>query len=253
MLEEQETSAFATRIAKLLERVEYRRADTAQDKEAIFRLRYEAYDREGFIQRNSLRLFTDPGDETSNAWLIGIYIDGVLASSIRLHIGSRPEHWMPVTESFEDVIAPRLAAGDLIVDATRHTSRPEFTRAYPFLPHLTMRCGFVAEDYFDADFMTGTCRAEYQPAFRRMYGSVTWAEPRPYPPLNRPHALMAYYCKEKRRATRARYPFLNSTPEEQRALFGRSSNATHDLYANLTAGQRSRRSENRQNSTICAA
>ena len=253
MLQEKEASGFAERVARLLERVEYRRADTPEDKEAIFRLRYEAYAREGFIDSNPSGLFSDPGDETANAWLIGIFIEGALASTIRLHVASRREHWMPVTESFADIVEPRLDAGELIIDATRHCSRLEFTRTYPFLPHITMRCGFLAEDYFGADFMTGTCRPEYQPAFRRIYGSVTWSTPRAYPPLNRPHALMAYDCKAKRQITRERYPFLASTPEEQRALFGRSSNVAHDLHAELTAGLRARGSAGRQSSTTCAA
>jgi hypothetical protein len=247
------SSSFVERIAKLMQRVEYRRADTREDKQAIYRMRYEAYAREGFIDPHPSGMFSDPGDETENAWLIAVFIEGAMASSIRLHVASRPEHWLPVSESFADVIAPRLEAGELIIDATRHCSRLEFTRTYPFLPHITMRCGFLAEDYFGADFMTGTCRAEYQAAFRRMYGSAIWSAPRAYPPLNRPHALMGYDCKAKRQATRERYPFLISTAEERRKLFGRSSNVAYDLYAELTSGPRARRCEDRQNSTTCAA
>lgn len=253
VLEQQEASAFAMRVAKLLERVEYRRADKPQDKEAIFRMRYEAYTKEGHIDPNPTELFTDPGDATPNAWLIGIYIDGALASSIRLHIASRPEHWLSVTESFGDIIEPRLAAGDLIIDATRQSSRFEFTRAYPFLPLVTMRCGFLAMEYFGADFLTGSCRSEYQSAFRRMFGSKAWSTPRPYPLLHRLHVLMAFDCKAQWRATRERYPFLASTPQERRELFGRSSNVDHDLYDELTSGRRARKSGIKHNSTTCAA
>jgi hypothetical protein len=253
VLDQQETSAFAARVAKLLERVEYRRADSPQDKEAIFRLRYEAYSREGFIEPNASKLFTDPGDDCPNAWLIGIYIDGALASSIRLHIASRLDQFLPETKPFADYIIPRLEAGKVIIDASRQTSRLEFTRAYPFLPLVTMRCGFLGMEYFDADFMIGTCRAEYQPAFRRMFGSKTCSEERPYPPLNRLHVVMAYDCKTQWPGTRLRYPFLASSPQEQRALFGRSSNIAHDPYEELTAGRRARDSDDKHNSTTCAA
>jgi hypothetical protein len=240
-------------MEKLLERVEYRRADTQEDREAIFRLRYEAYAREGTIASNASGLFTDSGDDTPNAWLFGVYIDGVMASSIRLHLASRPEHYLPVTESFGDIVGPRLQAGEILLDATRHCSRFEFTRAYPLLPYLTMRPGFIAEDYFGIDFITGTCRAEYQPAFRRMYGAVAWTAPRPYPPLTRPHVLMGYDCKAKWRATRERYPFLRSRPEEQVRLFGQSSNPDAAFQAELTAARLARLPEGRQHSTTCAA
>ena len=41
--------SLSDRVLALLERVNYRRADTAEEREAIFRLRYEAYLREGAI------------------------------------------------------------------------------------------------------------------------------------------------------------------------------------------------------------
>jgi hypothetical protein len=253
VIHEDETSAFAARIAKLLERVEYRRADTREEKEAIFRMRYEAYAREGYIEPNATGMFTDPDDERPNAWLIAIFIDGEMASSLRLHIASRPRQFLPVTKGFPDVILPRLEAGDIIIDASRQTSRFEFTRAYPFLPYMTIRAAFVAEDHFGGDYITAACRAEYPAAFRRMYGSMPWAAPRPYPPLTRLQALTGYDCKVNYGRTRKRYPFLRSTPSEQRALFGRSSNLAHDPYDELTEGRRARADEGRQHSTTCAA
>jgi len=241
------------RIEKLLERVEYKRADSPEEKQAIFRMRYEAYTRGGYIEPNPRGLFTDPDDERRNAWLIGVFIDGELASSIRLHISSQPEHFLPVAKGFPDIIGPRLAAGDLIIDASRQTSRLEFTRPYPFLPYITMSTVFIAEDHFKGDYITAACRPEYQGAFRRLCGFVNWAAPRPYPPLTSLQALMGYECKSKGVATRKRYPFVVSTPALQRALFSRGSNIAYDPYAELTAGQRARRADNTQHSTTCAA
>ena len=253
MLEQQETSAFAGRIAKFLERVEYRRADSPRDKEAIYRLRYEAYSREGYIERNESKLFTDAGDQEPNSWMIGVFIDGALASSIRLNVASRPKHWLSAMECYGDILGPRIASGEVFVDATRQSSRLEFTRAYPFLPLITMRCGFLAMEYFKADFLIGSCRSEYELAFRRMFGSRTWSTPRPYPLLNRLHVLMAFECKTQWRGICERYPFLASTAIERRALFGRSSNAGPEVYGELNAGGRVSESGNKDNSAICAA
>lgn len=253
MLEQQETSAFARRIAKFLERVEYRRADSPRDKESIYRLRYEAYSREGNIEPNDSGIFTDPDDDCPNAWLIAVYIDGVLASSIRFHIASKPEHKLPVAESFADIIEPRLTSGQVILDATRQCSRLEFTRAYPFLPYITMRAAFVAEGYFNIDFITATCRPEYEPAFRRMYGAAMWSPPRPYPPLTRLHALMAYDCKAMWRTTRARYPFVRSSATEELTLYGRSSNGSNDLHEEQLGGQDVHPAGSKHNSVTYAA
>ena len=41
---------YADRVFRLLERVEYRRADSTEDKRAIFRMRHDAYMRAGTVQ-----------------------------------------------------------------------------------------------------------------------------------------------------------------------------------------------------------
>jgi hypothetical protein len=74
-------SSFGDRIAQLLRKVEYRRAESTDEREAIFRLRYQAYLREGAIGPNSSKRFTDPVDNQANTWNFGVYIDDVLAGS----------------------------------------------------------------------------------------------------------------------------------------------------------------------------
>lgn len=252
MIEQGETSAFAARIANLLEKIEFRRADTREQKEEIFRMRYEAYSREGFIDPNPERMFTDPDDLAPNAWLIAIYIEKALAASIRLHVAAAPQHLLPASKAFPDVILPRLAGGEMIIDASRMTSRLEFARAYPFLPYVAIRSAFIAVDHFGADYISAACRPEYIGAYRRMGDLVAWAPPRPYPPLTRLQALLAFECERMRATVRQRYPFLYSSPETQQALFGRSSNPESEIYAELTARRRARAGD-RQHSTICAA
>ena len=68
----------------LLERIEYRLAETAADREAIYRLRYRAYLKEGAIPANSQRLVTDRYDEAPNTWIFGVHFDGQLVSSVRI-------------------------------------------------------------------------------------------------------------------------------------------------------------------------
>jgi hypothetical protein len=236
-----------------MQRVEYRRADTPEEKEVIYRERYDAYRRDGSIEENAAGIFTDPADESPNVWILGVYIDGELASSIRLHIGWRPEHFLPVTKIFSDVMAPRLRAGQMIIDSTRQVSGLRFVRNYPFLTLLTMTASHMADDHFEADYMTAACKPEYQAAFRRLGGCVEWAPPRPYPPLAKPTALMGYECQANRKALRERYPFILTTPAQRRALFGRTSTVDRDFQAEWAAEREAFRSEGRQKSTTWVA
>jgi len=80
---------FVNSVAQLIDRIDCRLAENDADREAIFRLRYEAYRREGAIPPRSLETFSDPYDETDNVWLFGLYLDEQLASSIRIHVASR--------------------------------------------------------------------------------------------------------------------------------------------------------------------
>ena len=216
-------------------------------------MRYEAYSREGTIAENASGMFTDVEDESENVWLLAVLIDGELASSIRLLIGSRPQHYLPVTAAFPDIVGPRLEAGEILIDATRQTSSLEFTRAYPFLTYVTMRAIFVAEEHFGADYIVAAARPEYVQAFRRMCGSTIWADARPYPRMKKPVALTGYDCKANWDAIRARYPFIRSTKQERTALFGRSSTSERDLYADLTSGRRLRPSGETQHAMTWVA
>src|SRR5688500_8291780 len=86
---------FSDRIAHLLERVDYRRADSVEVREDIFRLRYHAYLREGAIPPNFSKRFADDYDEMPNAWIFGIYVEDQLASSIRLHVATKEHPALP--------------------------------------------------------------------------------------------------------------------------------------------------------------
>src|SRR6185295_17203840 len=99
---------FSNRVAELLDRLDCRLADTPEEREAIFRLRYECYLREGAISPNASETFCDPYDDSPNARIFGLYLDGELASSIRIHVTS-PEHAdFPSYYVFEDLLDPEL-------------------------------------------------------------------------------------------------------------------------------------------------
>src|SRR5436190_9932633 len=128
--------SLSDRVLALLERVNYRRADSAEEREAIFRLRYEAYLREGAIPPSTSKLFCDALDDTTNAWIFELYIEGTLLSSIRLHVAHRKWHALPALQVFSDLLSPEIAVGRTIVDPTRFVIDRTASRRYPELCYV---------------------------------------------------------------------------------------------------------------------
>jgi len=76
------TTAVRGRSSDLLDQVDYRLAQTPQEKEEIYHLRYRAYLREGAIRPSDDERVTDQYDEAPNAWTFGVYFQDVLQASI---------------------------------------------------------------------------------------------------------------------------------------------------------------------------
>src|SRR5882757_4139312 len=70
------------RTADPLEHVDYRLAETPEDKDRIYRLRYRAYLREGAILPSKSERVTDRYDEEPNNFTFGVYYRDELYSSI---------------------------------------------------------------------------------------------------------------------------------------------------------------------------
>ena len=170
--------SFTDHVQELLERVDYRLAETAEEKQAIFRLRYQAYLSEGAIGPNRGELLTDHFDETDNGWVFGIYIDGHLASSIRVHVVSQERPISPSLEVFGDLLRPELALGRKLIDPTRFVADHEMARRHPELPYVTVRLGFVAGEHFDAEIGIASVRSEHRAFYRRLFGLGEACEPR---------------------------------------------------------------------------
>src|SRR5258708_35988141 len=103
----QQAPRFADRVLRLLERVEYRRADSPADKAAIYRLRHEAYMRARTVEPSPSGMYDDAMDETNNAWLIDVLLHGELPGTLRRHISARLRARLPELASLTDLIEPR--------------------------------------------------------------------------------------------------------------------------------------------------
>lgn len=213
-------SSFARNVSDLVGRVEYRRIVSSEDKQAVFWLRYECYLREGAISPNLTQSFEDDFDSSPNVWIFGLYLDGHLASSIRVHIATSEHPIAPALSVFGDILGERIARGETIVDPTRFVVDQELSRQYPALAYATVRMGMLASEWADADYALATVRTEHRAFYRRLLFMEPVGEPRIYPNLKNPINLMGVSFPLMRRQVYDRYPFMMSTRGEREALFG---------------------------------
>jgi len=203
----------------LLDRVDYRLAKSEEEREAIYRLRYRAYLKEGTIEPNRAQIVKDRFDEMGNSWVFGVYLDGALSSSLRITVAS-PEHpQSPSMDVFADHLQPELDSGKVVVDPTRFVADPDLR--FPELPYMTLRLAYVACAHFGADLGLATVRAEHQAFYRKVFLHRPVCAPRSYPGLTKPIALMAVDFQSQRDKVFARYPFMRSTSFERQMLFTR--------------------------------
>jgi len=214
-------TAATGRSSDLLDRVDYRLAQTPEEKEEIYKLRYRAYLREGAIRPSADKRVTDPYEDAPNAWTFGVYFGGELYSSIRVSVLTSDWRMSPSIELFGDVLHPELDKGLVFIDSTRFVADPEKARNFPELPYVTVRLGSMAGVHFRADYGLAIVRPEHQAFYRRVFLQDTWCEPRLYPGLVKPVGLMSAHLPTVREKVLARYPFLRSTAFERRMLFER--------------------------------
>jgi N-acyl amino acid synthase FeeM len=206
----------------LLDRVDYRLVEAAEERDRISSLRYRAYLNGGLIRPSETQRVYDPYDDAPNAWTFGIYIDGELCSSVRLHVLTPEWRMSHATELFGDVLHPRLDQGEVFVDPSRLAADPEKAGRFPELPYLTVRLGYMACEYFNADTGLALVRAEHQAFYRRVFLQKTIAEPRSIPIILQKVALMACDFPAVREKVLTRFPIMRSTSVERRMLFQRA-------------------------------
>jgi Autoinducer synthase len=214
---------FSDRVTDLLDRLDYRLIETDHEREQIFRLRYDAYLREGAIAPNFIKKLSDRFDDAENAWTFGLHVDGKIVSSIRICVSSSEHPMTPAVEAFSDLLGPEIERGKIIIDSNRFVADAKVARSFPELPYLTVRLAYLASVYFDADTGTATARREHQAFYKRVFGCKPISEPRPYPTVTKPLLLMVVDCRSESAHQKilARYPYFRSTFFERRMLFER--------------------------------
>ena len=167
----------SARAFALLDRVDYRLAESDEEREAIYRLRYRAYLKEGTIEPNRDEMVKDRFDDLGNSWVFGVHLDGVLSSSLRITVASPEQPVSPSMDVFGDLCGPNSTAARW--SSIRPASSPIPSLRFPELPYMTLRLAYVACAHFNADLGLATVRAEHQAFYRKVFLHQPVCAPRP--------------------------------------------------------------------------
>lgn len=215
-------SSFARNVMELLEKVEYRRCESGEDLEAVYRLRYEAFHTHGLLDTIVEQKLVDHLDQASNCYCFGVFIDGELASTVRVHYLSHETPQAPIMTVFGDRLLPRLARGETFIDPSRLAIDPALSGSMRALPYVTLRLAVVANTFFDATSCISMIRGEHTAFYNRIFGSVQVGDPRLYPPFTMPIYFYESNCSRNMEPTLERFPFFRSTALERRMLFAKT-------------------------------
>ncbi|MEM9330493.1 MAG: hypothetical protein AAGA53_04150 [Pseudomonadota bacterium] len=213
-------SDFAEKLLGYLQKVDYKVAHTNVERNTIYRLRYDAYLREKTIKPNPSLMFHDEYDDFENCWIFGIYINDELVSSIRFHVISPEVPKGPALDVFPDIVGPMVFdEGYTLIDPTRFVVEPQAAKDYPEMPYMTLRVACMAYEFFDAEYVLATVRKEHMAFYRRVFNAEILSQPRPYPLLEKPIAIMRAHVRGVRERMARRYPIFESSLTERRMIF----------------------------------
>ena len=229
-------ASLVVRGSGLFDRVDYRPIETREEKDQLYLMRYKAYRHGELIPPSKSERYSDRYDDAPNALTFGIYVDGELCSSVRLHVLTSERRMSYTTDLFGDVLHSRLDRGEVFIDPARFVANPEKAQRFPELPYLTLRLAYLACEYFNADTGLALVRPGHQSFYRRIFLHETIAEPRPFPNALVKVALMASDFRALREKVLARFPIMRSSAFERRMLFERSG-GRHSPSADLMPSQ----------------
>ncbi len=208
-------------IMQMLDHVEYRLVTGGEDLEDIYRLRYQSYLQSGMCGPIASRMFEDRWDDLPNSYRFGIYYDGRLVSTLRLHYVTREYPYSPSVDAYPEILVDRLARGETFIDGTRFATDPSNAPVPGVLPFLTLRLGMVAYCYFRQTAMLIPIKVEHSAFYVRFFNAKQRTEGKEFPGVLYPIALFEIPCdQENFHRLLERLPFFRSTPMEQRLTFG---------------------------------
>ncbi len=214
-------NAFSRNVLQLMEHVEYRICRSGEDLESIFRLRYDSYLAVGMIKAEAKRIVEDEFDYSANVFNYGVYYDGHLVSTVRLHHATRQMPISPSVKVFGDVLEPRIANGASYIDPSRFAADKDWSAELRVLPYITLRLALIACHHFKPTACLTAIKEEHSAFYRRVFIAEPIVRGRIYPGLTTPVDLWQAPCPMSPDQGARRFAFFRSTALERRLLFSR--------------------------------
>jgi len=215
-------------VLDFLDDVSYRLMTSESDLDQVFRLRHDAYKAAQHIEGTNDGKWTDPSDTCPSASIIGVFVDGELAASVRLHSLKDLNANSSAIQAFPDLLEPRFKTGRSFTDTNRLCCDVKLLNKCKALPLATMRVTGMHGYFFNSDHCLATVRDHHEAFYKRILGARRWNESGV--PLNGTtrdvHLLAASLYDIRIRCYQDRQYFF-STDAERQALFDRVNRVEH--------------------------
>ena len=219
--------SFSDRVLRLLERVSIASRRRPPIAKRRFDLRFDAYQKNGFLQRSDGdRLYDRRYDDDANAWITTTFIDGELAGTVK----GQYRAWRECSPARPSGVCRRARAKTLSRAGHRriHSTCGAIVvvEHHPELAYVIMRPAFMAAEHFGADCAVGSPREEHIAFYRRVFGATVWRAPRDYPGLTAKLACVGADYRDASAVRRDPLPFFQVRSRGERsACLGRDEDS----------------------------
>ena len=211
-----------------LDRCLYRAMTTEEDMDFLSRWRWKHYMEQETIKNRSMTVldFEDGKDRLPTARTVGLYVDGVLVSAMRLHAINAEAYNIDVVDICKDRVEREVADGRRFVYSSRWVSDPKFSATVPAIV-ATTRITPLAAEYHRADFALSSSRENHVKMYQRMQNAVLWSDkPKAIDNLEYLYHLIASdYHEFRDRIPVDRQGYLSSH-RERAAMFAEDADAS---------------------------
>jgi N-acyl-L-homoserine lactone synthetase len=202
------------RVLSLAGQAEVFAVTSAEDREAVYRLRYTCYLQEQAIEPSPLGMLSDVYDDHPRTITFGIRLAGRIVASIRLHLLDGASPASPTFHAFQDLVEPMLHPDEPIIDCSRFVVDRDASRSFPELVYVTLRVPITMAEAHGASTILAAVRVEHMPFYKRLLQFETISEPRAYHQLTKPLGLMVGDLLARKDSVTKRHPFLIPTHQE---------------------------------------
>jgi hypothetical protein len=195
---------------------------TEEEVEQVFRMRHDAYKAAKHIDGIESGIWTDQADTCPSASLVGVYVGGDLAASIRLHRLDSLDAQSTAVTVFPNEMATRFKTGVTCSGTNRLSCDARFLKKFKALPLATIRVTGLHAYHYGCSYSLAAVRDQHEPFYKRILGAKRWNEGDGVHFKGTTmilHLLASCMDDMRVRCYRDRQYFL-STKEERSALFG---------------------------------